>query len=419
MLVALTEGFDAGGLYMLGLAAAGLALAIGVGALSHQHDRAFSASVIYVLMGAIGAGALAILDVAPIDPIADHALVERLTELALIVAVFAGGLTVEASVRRRSIVSVAILLLVVMPLTIAAIAAFGYYAMGLSFAGALLLGAVLAPTDPVLAGDVGLGPPGSEPSGEPRFSLHTEAVINDGLASPFVVLGLFVGLEAGTGWVGEWIWADVLYAIGVAAVIGAGVGAGAAWVVTRLRARGLMARELDAFAALALILLVYGLSELAGSYGLLALFAAGFAFRRYEFEHEVHEGFHGGAETAGTLLELAVLLLLGSMLTTSGLEIPGWKGWLLAPLLILVIRPVLVMATSGSGLASFRERLFLAFFGVRGVAALFYAAILAGSGALAPEETQVVVWTTIVCVVVSIVVHGMSATPLTKRLLGR
>ncbi len=418
MELALTEGFDVGGLYVLAMIGVGIALVVGIGALSHQGERAFSAAVFYVLLGALGAIVISILDVAPLDPVGDHLIVERLTELALVVAVFAGGLTVEKSVRRRSMISVLILLGVVMPLSIVAVAAFGYYAMGLSFGAALLLGAILAPTDPVLAGDVGLGPPGSEPEGEPRFSLHTEAVINDGLASPFVVLGLFVATQGGTGWIGEWIWADVVYGVGVAAAIGLALGGGAAWAVTRLRAAGLMARELDAFAALALILLVYGLSELAGSYGLLALFAAGLAFRRYEFGHEIHEAFHRGAETAGTLLELAVLLVLGSLLTIDGFEIPGWEGWLLAPLLILVIRPVLVMATSGPGLATVRERLFLAFFGVRGVAALFYAAIVAGSGVLSPNETRVVAWTTIVCVVVSIVVHGISATPLTRRLLG-
>ncbi len=419
MPVALSEGFDVGGLYALGMLALAIALGVGIGALSHQQERAFSAAVVYVLLGALGAVALAVLDVAPIDPIRDHDLLERLTELALVVAVFAAGLTVERHVRRRSVVSIAVLLLVVMPLTMAAIAAFGYYAMGLSLGAAVLLGTVLAPTDPVLAGDVGLGPPGSGPQGEPRLSLHTEAAVNDGLASPFVLIGIFIATQGGTSWIGEWLWADVLYAIGVAAVLGLGMGWGAAWLITRGRERGLISAELDALAALVLVLVVYGCAELAGSYGLLALFAAGFAFRRYEFEHELHHGFHRGAETAGTLLELIVLLLLGSMLTREGLGEPGLSGWLLAPLLILVIRPVLVMATSGPGFASLRERLFLAIFGVRGVAALFYAAIVAGSGALSPAETSVVVWTTLVCVVLSIVAHGIAATPLTRSLLER
>lgn len=418
-MLALTEGFNLGGLYVLGLLGLGLALFVAVGALSHQHERAFSAAVFYIALGAVGAAALSLLDVRPFDPVRDHALVERLTELALILAVFAAGLTVEREVRRRSVVSISILLLVVMPLTIALIAAFGQVAMGLSLGAAVMLGAVLAPTDPVLAGDVGLGPPGDVPQGEPRLSLHTEAAINDGLASPFVLLGLFMADPGGISWVGEWLWADVLYAVGVAVIAGAAMGAGAAWLVTRARTRGLMDRTLDGFAALALVLVVYGGSELVGSYGLLALFVAGFTFRRYSFEHEVHHGVHRGADTAGTFLELLVLLLLGSMLTLDGLGAPGVAGWLLAPLIIVIIRPALVMATSGKGLASPGERIFLAFFGVRGVAALFYAAVVAESGAISAAETKTVVWTAVVCVIVSIVVHGTSSTALTRLLLTR
>lgn len=419
MLLGLSEGFHAGGLYVLALLGFGLALAVGVAALSHQQDRAFSAALIYVLLGALAALVLNVLGVSPVDPIGDHALVERLTELALIVAVFSAGLTVERHVRRASFLSILTLLLVVMPLTIALIALFGYYAMGLSVGAAVLLGAVLAPTDPVLAGDLGLGPPGTEAVGEPRFSLHTEAGINDGLGSPFVVLGLFVATDGGSSWIGSWLWADVLYAVGVAVLLGLALGRGGAWLITRARRRSLMSTELDGFVAISFVMVVYGLAELAGSYGLIALFVAGISFRRYEFGQEVNVTFHSAANTAGTLLELLVLLLLGSMLTLQGVQVPGWAGWLLAPLLIFAIRPALVLATSAPGLASFRERIFLGFFGVRGVAALFYAVIVAGSGALSAGETSVVVWTTIACVVVSIVIHGVAATPLTKRLLVR
>jgi sodium/hydrogen antiporter len=314
-------------------------LFVAVGALSHQHKRAFSAAVFYIALGAVGAVALSLFDVPPFDPVRDHVFLERLTELALILAVFAAGLTVERKVSRRSVISISVLLLVVMPLTIVLIAVFGRVAMGLSVGAALVLGAVLAPTDPVLAGDIGLGAPGDVPQGEPRLSLHTEAGINDGLAAPFVLLGLFIADQSGTSWVGEWLWADVLYGVAVAITLGAAMGVGAARLVIRARARGLMDRSLDGFAALALVLVVYGSSELLGSYGLLALFIAGFTFRRYAFEHEVHRGVHRGADTAGTFLELLVLLLLGSMLTLDGLGAPGVAGWLLAPLLIVIIRP--------------------------------------------------------------------------------
>ena len=177
----------------------------------------------------------------PLDPEDDHGLLERLTELALVVAVFSAGLTIERHVERRSWWSIGLLLTVVMPLTIAAIALFGTSVMGLSFGAALLLGAVLAPTDPVLAGEVGLSAPGGEVLGEPRLSLHTEAGFNDGLASPFVVLGLLAADEGGTDWLGRWLAVDLLYGAGAGLALGAGAGLAAAALLTRARARGLVA----------------------------------------------------------------------------------------------------------------------------------------------------------------------------------
>jgi len=165
--------------------------------------------------------------------------------------------------------------------------------------------------------------------------------------------------------------------------------------------------------------LLYGVTQALGAYGLLAVFAAGFTFRRYEYEHEIHPAVHRGTDAAGKILELLVLLMLGSMLTITGLRAPGISGWLLAPLLLLVIRPVLVLATTNPRLMSVRSRVFLGFFGVRGVAAIFYAATVVDAHALPATAQHVVVWTTIACVITSIVVHGLSATPLTDKLLSR
>jgi NhaP-type Na+/H+ or K+/H+ antiporter len=416
--IGLAPGWSFGGDYALGLAFLGVVVLVGAVATSRQHERAFSASVFYVGLGCVAAVGLAILGVRPLTPEHDSVLLERLTELALIVAVFSAGLTIERRVSRRSCVSIATLLLVVMPLTIVAIAAFGVWAMGLPFGGALLLGAILAPTDPVLAGDVGLSEPGGEVYGEPRLSLHTEAGFNDGLASPFVVLGLFVAEHHGTGWLAQWALVDLLYGAGFALLLGAAAGFGAAFVLTGARGRGLLSGHGEGFAAVGFALLLYGATQAVGAYGLLAVFAAGFAFRRREYLHEIHAGMHHGTETVGKVLELLVLLMLGSMLTIGGVGAPGLSGWLLAPLLILVIRPLLVLATTRSRLMNVRARVFLGFFGVRGVAAVFYAAAVVNAHAL-PAAEEHVVWTTIVCVVTSIVVHGVSATPLTKILLGR
>ena len=107
-----------------------------------------------------------------------------------------------------------------MPLTMAGVALFASQAMGLTLGAALLLGAILCPTDPVLAGDLGVGPPGDEDEHEPNFALTAEAGGNDGLAAPLVLLGVFVAEQGGTDWIGEWLVADVLYACAAGLVIG-------------------------------------------------------------------------------------------------------------------------------------------------------------------------------------------------------
>jgi NhaP-type Na+/H+ or K+/H+ antiporter len=414
----LAPGFHLGGVYPLGILFVGCVLFVGVAALSRQNERPYSASVFYLVLGALASVGLGALGVERLGLISDHVVFERVTELALVIAVFGAGLAVEREIAARSKRVIALLLLVVMPATIAAITLFGVVAMGLPVAAALLLGAILAPTDPVLAGDVGLGPPGGEDQGEPRLSLHTEAGINDGLGSPFVLIGLFVATRGGVGWLAKWALADVVYAVGVAVAVGVAGGWLVAAAISRLQARELLSRELDGFFAPATALVVYGVAELLGAYGLLAVFAAGIAFRRHEFDHVINARIHRGAETAGRLLELAVLLLLGSTLTFTGLGVPGLAGWLLAPVLILILRPALVLAVTGRGFLDLRGRLFLGFFGVRGVAALYYATVVVQSRDLSPGDTARVVWTTIVCVVMSIVVHGTAATPLTRRLLG-
>jgi sodium/hydrogen antiporter len=390
-----------------------------VGALSHQHERAFSASLIYLGLGAAAAFVIDRFDVGWLDPVADADLVEHLAEAALVIALFSAGLKLDRPLKPRDWSSVARLLVLAMPLTIGAVALLGDALLGLSTAGALLLGAALAPTDPVLAGDIGVGPPGHEEEHEPNFALTAEAGLNDGLAAPFVLAGVFVAQESG-GWVLEWLAADVLYAVGLGIAIGAGTGTLAAWSVKRLRSRDMLVADYDGFHAIATALCTYGLTELAGAYGFLGVFASGIAFRRYEHDHEINATVHEGAERVEKLLELTVILLLGSMLTVGGLSAPGWEGWLLAVLLLVVIRPAAcLLSLVGSRMDQPDEKAFVAWFGVRGVGTLYYVALIVTSGALAADEQELVVWTCVAAVLVSIVVHGITAGPSLRRLLIR
>jgi sodium/hydrogen antiporter len=418
--IAAAPGLHVGDEYALALLFAGVALYVAIGALSHEHERAWSAAVIYLGLGLLAAAGLHVFGIDPLDPLEDEVLIERLSEFTIVLAVFSAGLSVQRLVSVRQWRSVAMLLGVVMPVTIGLVALFATQVMGLSLAAAIILGAVLAPTDPVLAGDVGLAPPGDDDRAEdPHFSLHTEAGLNDGLAFPFVLAGVLIATEGGTGWVVEWLLTDVLYGLAVASAIGAGAGYAIAAAHVRLRDRELLSHDFDAFVALATVLLVYGGVELLGAYGFVAVFWAGFAFRRYEFGHEVNRSVHDGADEYAKLFELAVLLVAGSLVTWEGLGEPGLAGWLLAPLLLFVIRPGVVLALSAGSLLSWGQRLFLAWFGVRGIAALFYAAYVIHTDALSREEAGTVFWTALAVVLVSVVVHGVSASPLTRRLLER
>jgi NhaP-type Na+/H+ or K+/H+ antiporter len=184
-----------------------------------------------------------------------------------------------------------------------------------------------------------------------------------------------------------------------------------------LKKRDLFAQPFDPWLAIPTVLVIYGVTEFAGAYGFIAAFAGGVAFRRYEHDHDYKRRVHDGAEVAEKFGELTAVLLLGSMVSVVGLSAPGLSGWLLIPVLLLAIRPIAVSAALAGTSLPKNERAFVAWFGVRGVGSLYYAAVAVGSGYLSGAEAEIVAWTAIAAIVVSIVVHGMTASPLSQRLL--
>ena len=333
----------------------------------------------------------------------------------MVIALFSTGLKVERALRWREWSTVTRLLVIGMPAFIALAALFGTTVMGLSAGAAIVLAAALAPTDPVLAGDIGVGPPGDDSEEhEPHFGVSAEAGFNDGLAFPFVLLGIAVAADDSLA---SWLAWDVVYAIAGGVAIGAALGYALAALMSRLRGRELLIDALDGWVGVAATLLIYGAAEVAGTYGFLAAFAGGLAFHRYEHDHELNARVHNGAEIVEKFGELAVILLLGSMLTFDGLGTPGWAGWGLALLVVFVLRPATVnLALLGSRLQRPGERAFLAWFGVRGVGTLFYVAAATGLGALSGEEARLITWTAIAVVIVSVVLHGITAGPLNRWL---
>lgn len=422
MTLALGTGLSFGSTSAVVALVLGAVVFVAIGALTHEHERAFSSALIYLVVGLVAAAIINVFGLSWFGLLQDPHVLQRVAEVTLIFALFGTGLRIARFTRIRSI-TVLLQVVVVMTVTVAALAAFGFLFMGLSLGAAIILGGILAPTDPVLAGSLGANPPRvaeegqeAEEERDAAVSLSGESGFNDGVAAPFVLLGVLVAQHQGAGWLGEWVLTEVLYGVGVAAVIGVLGGYGISAFVLWLRGRGLVAGVLDGWVAIGAALAIFGLAQTASTFGFVAAFVGGVAFRRHEQGSQFDRRVHDGAGVARNFAELGTILLFASMISYSHFDEPGVAGWLLVPALLLVIRPLTVLVTLAGVPMPRGERFFLAWFGVKGVATLYYIGFVVAEQVLPPDETATVAWTGAVAVIISIVVHGLTATPLRNRL---
>jgi NhaP-type Na+/H+ or K+/H+ antiporter len=344
----------------------------------------------------------------------------RIAEFAVIVSLFGAGVKLDRPLTWAAWRSTVMLLVVAMPLTIAGVALLGTWALGLGLPAAVLLGASLAPTDPVLADDVQVeGPGDDEPEDEARFALTSEAGLNDGLAFPFVMLALFGAqqtFDAYSAWLGEWLLADVLYAIGLGVAGGAAAGLLIAVITYHVSGRGWLSEPFDGYVALASIFLVYGLVEMLEGYGFLAVFAAGVAFRRYERHHEYNRRLHEFTLTVEKLAEMAVMLVLGTVLPLATLGDLGLPLVAVVAGLLFVVRPLAAWIALLGSRASRKERLFIGWFGIRGIGSVYY---MGFALAVSPLQDGRTLFAAIsAAIVASVILHGVTSGYLTRRLLG-
>ena len=417
---------------------AGLALFVGVLAPVLVRSIALSAPMVLLLLGMV-IGLLPMPEGWSLDPVAGRKVIEHVTEIAVLVALMGVGLALDRPLTRRTWRSWSPtwrLLLVAMPLTIGAVFLLGWGALGVAAPMALLLGACLAPTDPVLAGDVQVEGPstgGSPEEAEPderddvKFALTSEAGLNDGLAFPFVYAAVFLASRGSIAeWGAAWLAWELLGKIALGILVGALVG----WGLGRLAFRAAdhrfrMAERGEPLLAVAALVLSYGASEVVGGYGFLGVFVCAMALRSVERHHDHHRAMHQVIGYLERLLILVVLLFLGVSLTRTLLAGVDWRAVVVAVALVFVIRPVaawlsLAVAARDSSLPGGllpSERAVTAFFGVRGVGSLYYLAYAGGLVALQDESW---LWSTVaLTILLSVVVHGMAATPVLRRLAQR
>jgi NhaP-type Na+/H+ or K+/H+ antiporter len=353
------------------------------------------------------------------DPLAHPGIATHLTEIGVIVALMGAGLKIDRPLGWLRWASTWRLLAIAMPVTIAAVALLGWWWAGLAPAAALLLGAALAPTDPVLASDVQVGEPtGDEDSeDEVRFALTSEAGLNDGLAFPFVYAAIAVALHglAPSRWLANWLGWDVLYK----GAVGVGGGLLIGWLLGRLffRARWekvRLAHHSEGFLALAATFLAYGLVEIAGGYGFLAVFVAARTIRSAERSHEYHQVLHDFAEQVERLLTVLLLLLFGGAVVGGLLAPLTWPAALVGLALVVAVRPLAGWMSLRGAPGRPAEHWVIATFGIRGIGSFYY---LAYATAHAAFPDSALIWATVgLVVIVSVVAHGVAATPVMKLL---
>ncbi|HQS32138.1 MAG: sodium:proton antiporter [Polaromonas sp. 39-63-203] len=369
------------------------------------------------------------------DALKNVALLERLTEIAVLISLFTTGLKLELPLKDARWRIPLQLATVSMVLTVAAIAAVGTLVMGLSLGASVLLGAILAPTDPVLASDVQVANPGDRD--QLRFGLTGEGGLNDGTAFPFVMLGLgLLGVHKLGDMAWRWWTFDVLWAIAGGLGLGYGLGTLVGRAIIYLRVRHREALGSDEFIALGLIALTYGLALLSATYGFLAVFAAGLALRRIDpspatpasaskagLSPEDREAT--GTEAPAYMMrevqrfnvqlesfaEVGIVLTVGVLIAT--VRFRTEVLWFI-PLLFLVIRPAAVgIGLIGTHVRGSQRRL-MAWFGIRGIGSLYYL-LYAVSHKIEPVLAQRLLSITVAVVVASVLAHGVSVTPLMRR----
>ncbi|MGN8342519.1 cation:proton antiporter [Pseudomonas sp. SMV71] len=372
---------------------------------------------------------------------------EHLTEVAVVFSLFVSGLKLRLAFKNHAWRVAYGLAGPVMILSIAGLCLALHYLFGLAWGVAMLIAAILAPTDPVLAALVQVND--ARDDDRVRFGLSGEAGLNDGTAFPFVILGLLMLREDGNGFVSDWILLNLLWAVPVGLLIGYWMGRGIGRLTLSMRIRNADSTlSPNDYLALALIALAYVAAVWVQAYGFLSVFAAGLGLRQAEVrstdenappaEHLVQpvvgheavdpeqavlgdtESLEEGQVAAGvmmgdmlafgSLVERSMEVFLATLLGVVLANHWDWRALGIGALLFVVIRPLSVLLMPWGRLLDGPQRMLIGWFGIRGIGSLFYL-FYALNHDLQPEVAGVCIDLTLSVVALSILVHGVSTQP--------
>jgi NhaP-type Na+/H+ or K+/H+ antiporter len=413
----------------------GLLLVMGLTA-SILKRSPITSAIIYLAVGLlVGPTALNLFH---FNPLKQSALLEVLTEVAVLISLFSAGVKMPVPFNFAHWRTPILLATVSMTITVVMVAEFAYYVLGMPLGAGVLLGAIVAPTDPVLATDVQIRHPGD--NDQLRFTLTCEAGMNDGSAFPFVMLGMgLLGLHNLGDFGINWLVVDVLWATLAGIAIGIVSGVALARLGWKLRSKPHKHELMDDFLGLGLIGVVYGLAVMINAWGFLAVFFAAVALRQTELKlaKAAQEAFDGSKTqqlarangnaspepeppqtvSEGSLIfkehlerlsEVVMVLLIGGTLFLNSWS---FEAVTLALFLFVIVRPISVFVGLMGTNTTTRIRGMTGWFGVRGIGSLYYLMYAIQNGLSEALSLQLIQMTLIV-VTLSILLHGTSVKPL-------
>lgn len=369
-------------------------------------SREPAAAPLMILFGALAVVLIPDLP-APPDPRDMPKIWEIVAEITVIVALFGAGMRVDSIGPFKKWHPTIRLLLVAMPLTIVLVTILGIYIGGLTLAGAVILAAVLSPTDPVLAADVQIAPPQEGGEHPVRFALTTEAALNDGFAFPFVYLGLLIAVQGFSpeAWGLQWFFEDVVYRILVGAISGWIGGWALGQVLFNYPKASRLADTGSGVIAIAGVFLCYGSTELIEGYGFIAVAVMGLSLRRIESDHEHHRNLHDFSEAIEHALTALLLISLGAVLPSllGDVEMHHIASVFI---ILLFIRPLCGWISLQQSTLRHADRCVVAVYGVRGIGSIYYLAYAATHVELTNGSDLWIITT--LTIFVSTVVHGFT-----------
>jgi NhaP-type Na+/H+ or K+/H+ antiporter len=288
--------------------------------------------------------------------------------------------------------------------------------LGLAPAAALLFGAIIAPTDPVLASDLQTSRPSKKDLSKIRLGLTSEAGLNDGLAFPFTYLAIYLASRGNdySQWLGEWFAVEVLYKIAIGSLIGFLSGWLLYKLIFKITSETHHSKVSRGILSLALTLIPYGLTELLGGYGFIAVFIAACAFSNSEDKGKHMDNLHDFTEEVERIFVTFLFVFVG-IYVCDNIEML-WDYHIIgtALILLLIIRPLSGwIAFYKTDLSGF-EKFVLSFYGIRGVGSIFYLMYAFQQTGFANAYKLIQV--TAVTIVLSVIIHGVSATTIQKKL---